>query len=284
MYNEQKINIASYRVLRTLMCLFEHSLTMDELVDEMKQYVKGTFNNFVASKYINTCKSCGIDIQKVDGKYSLVNMPLGIKFSKQEAELMNEIKEYSENLKVGTDEKIVNRLIDKMHMSKQKASVGLKSSKNFRIITLFDRAYNASCGVTIVFKDGTSQECTPQAIKVRNDKIYFTAKRGKEIQEINPDDIVDIKLDDENIPKAPNEGVIFELRGKLAKRYQLRENEQLLRSRKEGVIVISNKYEDRDKLLHRLLRYDSSCKVLKPASCVEEMKKLIDKTLSNYGE
>ena len=282
MYNEQKINIASYRVLRTLMCLFEKSLTMDELVEEMKKYVKGTFNNFVASKYINTCKSCGIDIQKVDGKYTLVNMPVGIKFSKQDAKLMEEIKDYSKNLKVSSDEKIINSLLNKMHLTNLKADVGIKSSKNYRIIKLFERAYNASCGITIVFKDGSSQECTPQAINIKNDRIFFTAKRGKDLQEINPDDIIDIKLDDENAPKAPDEGVVFELRGKLAKRYQLRENEQLLRSRKADTIVISNKYEDKTQLLHRLMRYDSSCKILKPQSCVDEMKKMIDDSLKNY--
>ena len=63
-----KINQASLKVLKILSLLFKKNMTMNELVDAMNDNGLGPCNNFVVSKYINTCKSCGIDIQKINNK------------------------------------------------------------------------------------------------------------------------------------------------------------------------------------------------------------------------
>ena len=76
--------------------------------------------------------------------------------------------------------------------------------------------------------------------------------------------------------------VIFEIKGSLAKRYQPRENEQITHFKNNGSIIITNRYEDKKQLLHRLMRYDSSCKVLKPKAYVAEMQEMIANTLKNY--
>ena len=52
-----KINQASLKVLKILSLLFEKNMTMNELVDAMNDNGLGPCNNFVVSKYINTCKS-----------------------------------------------------------------------------------------------------------------------------------------------------------------------------------------------------------------------------------
>lgn len=278
-----KINIASYRVLQTLMCLFEKNMTMQEIIDAMVQKVDKGYNNFVASKYINTCKSCGIDIQKIDGKYTLVNMPFGVKFSPDEAKLLYDLKLYTESLKNNKTEKLFKDLLNKLHLSFYKSNAGLKSSVNYNVIRLFEKAYYAKCKITIIFKDDKKMECIPKSLKVVNGKILFTTQNSLGTQEIDPIDVIDIKFMEENVPKQiPKEGVIFELYGKLAKRYQMRENEQLVKLTPKGSLVISNKYEDKDELLRRLMRYDSSCRIVKPASYVEDMKKLINETLDNY--
>ena len=87
-----KINQASLKVLKILSLLFEKNMTMNELVDAMNDNGLGPCNNFVVSKYINTCKSCGIDIQKINNKYTILNFPIGLRFSPTESELLFEVK------------------------------------------------------------------------------------------------------------------------------------------------------------------------------------------------
>lgn len=278
-----KINIASLRVLRTLLCLFEENLSMKDLIARLNQAQSGTYNNFVVSKYINTCKSCGIDIQKIGDKYTIINFPLGMKFSAEETKLIYELKLYSENLQTSKTGDIISKFINKLHLTFFKASNGLPSSSNFRIIKMFEKACRAKCKIQIIYNDKSYYNCFPKDIKVVNGKIVFHTFSSDELKKINPDDIMDIRIIDQKEAEQSFDNVaVFELYGSLARRYQLRENEQMIGIKDNGAITILNKYEDKDTLLHRLMRYDSSCKIIKPASYVKEMRKLINNTIKNY--
>ncbi|MCD8377985.1 MAG: hypothetical protein LUB59_04260 [Candidatus Gastranaerophilales bacterium] len=281
--NTGKVNIASLRVLRTLACLFDEELTMKELVSRLNQIGPGSFNNFVVSKYINTCKSCGIDIQKLDNKYTIINFPIGMKFSAKESKLLFEIKTLSENIRSDTLEETIENFMRKLHLVFFKSSNGLPSSSNFRIIKIFERACLTKCDIQLFYKDNTSEICSPKEIFVVKEKILFKIYNNVDYKEINPDKVLDIKiLSEETEENAEAPTVIYELRGKLARRYQPREHEQIIQFKRNGAIVISNRYENKDQLLHRLLRYDVSCKLLKPKAYVSEMKELINKSLANY--
>ncbi|MCR5265066.1 MAG: hypothetical protein K6E29_00555 [Cyanobacteria bacterium RUI128] len=285
MNSVRKVNEASYRVLRTLLYLFEKDLSMKELVDVMVQNVDPTFNNFVASKYINTCKSCGIDIQKVNGKYALINIPFSGKFPDIMNELLFEIKQVSETLKPEKTTQIVSNLFEKLHITYFKSEFGLKSSINKRIIKTFEKALAVDSQIDVIYENGEIVRCKPLELSTKDKKIIFKIKKENDSIDILPDDVIDIEVYDKNAKKVKLEQnvVIYELKGRLAKRYQLRENEQIIKYKANGSIVISNKYEDRTELLHRLMRYDSLCKVLKPTECAEEIKSMINASLSNYG-
>jgi len=282
--NTSKINNASYSVLCTMLSLFEKNLSMNELVEELnKRFPRAKFNNFVASKYINTCRSCGIDIYKIDGKYALINFPVGEKFTETEAKLLYGIQEYSEDLKVSKIANNVQSFIDKLHLTYYKSGIGIKTSKNSKIIRLFEKARNAKCNIRIFYQNGDEVDCSPREIYTSDGKIFFKTSNKKGIQEINPDDIQNIKITEENdLDVIKYDEVIFELRGKLAKRYQPRENEEVIRYKKNGSIVILNKYENKTDLLRRLMRYDSSCKLLKPESYVNDFKAMICGAIDNY--
>lgn len=278
-----KVNEASYRVLKTLQYLFEKDLSMNELIDVMQKNVDPKFNNFVASKYINTCKCCGIDIQKVNGKYALINIPFSDKFTDDETELLYEIKQVSEGLKTEKVSQIISNLFNKLHITYFKSEYGLKSSINRRIIRTFEKALAIDSEIDIVYEKGNIIRCKPVSISTKDKKIVFKVKYENEEIEVMPDNVIDIDLESK-IKKAKIESneVIYELKGKLAKRYQLRENEQIIKYKANGSIVILNKYENRQELLRRLMRYDSLCKVLKPTECVDEIKSMIKDALKNY--
>ena len=285
MNSVRKINEAAYRVLRTLLYLFERDLTMNEIIELMSENVDPSFNNFVASKYINTCKGCGVDIQKVNGKYALINIPFSKKFTDMETELLYEIKQVSESFKSEKVSQIISNLFNKLHITYFKSEYGLKSSINRRIIKTFEKALAVNSEIDVIFENGDVLKCSPSELITHGGKVLFKVKSNNELKEISPDEVIDIEVYDKNAKKAKLEQnvVIYELKGRLAKRYQLRENEQIIKYKSNGSIVISNKYEDRTELLRRLMRYDSLCKVLKPTECVDEIKGMIKSSLSNYG-
>ena len=76
-YNPVKKNIASIQVLKTLKALFEGEYTMAELIQKLNENEKEpVFNNSVISKYINTCRYCGIKILKINNKYFITKTPI----------------------------------------------------------------------------------------------------------------------------------------------------------------------------------------------------------------
>ena len=285
MNNLRKINIASYRVLKTLLLLFEKDMTMNELVEALDADGSGTYNNFVVSKYVHTCKSCGLDIQKIDGKYCLVNFPFRIKFTPEETKLVFELQTCSEALKSKSQDKSMQSLLEKLHLPFFKSGVGFKSSENYLIVKLFEKAMAAESDVLLTFKDGSQKQCTPADIVMDNDKILLRVVSDNGVVDIYPDKLANVKPTNKSARKTKISGseVIYELKGKLAKRYQLRENEQILKFKPDGTIVITNKFEDKTKLLHRLMRYDALCKIVKPQEYVDDFKKMINDALGNYG-
>ena len=281
----RKINLASYRVLNTLLCLFEKDMEMNTIISSLEEKMSENLNNFVVSKYINTCKCCGIDLQKVDGKYALLGLPFDEKFNPEETSLLNDLRLCAEDVKTPGVSKMIDKIMGKLHLPLCKSSNGIKSSENFRLIRLFEKACAAKSDVEFIFKNGETRKCSPVEIKLdENDQLVFNALFDEGAKDINPYDLADVKLTDSKVRKIKyNSGeVIYELRGKLAKRYQLREHEQLIRIKDNGNFIISNKYEDKDKLLRRLMRYDVLCKVMKPNNYADEMKKMIEDTLKNY--
>ena len=77
--------------------------------------------------------------------------------------------------------------------------------------------------------------------------------------------------------------VIFELYGKLSKSYLLKEEERIVHSSKDK-IVIASYAKDKAKLYRRLLRYDILCKVTFPKREANEFKKMLEKALANLSK
>ena len=69
--------------------------------------------------------------------------------------------------------------------------------------------------------------------------------------------------------------VTFKLKNRLAKSYVLKENEKILESKKD-YIVVSNSKEDRDLLVRRLSRYFDNCEILYPKDFRKKMTDYLD--------
>ncbi len=90
------------------------------------------------------------------------------------------------------------------------------------------------------------------------------------------------KTDQKPIEQNTNE-TIFELYGKLSKSYVLKENERIIDSFRNK-LVIANHSKDKEALFRRLLKYDTFCKVILPREDVKKFTKLIDISIENLDK
>ena len=100
--------------------------------------------------------------------------------------------------------------------------------------------------------------------------------------EIPLTNILDLKSDSlksKHMEKATT--ITYEISGRLAKTYRLKDNESVLEN-SDGKLIITNKDEPIDKLFKRLMRYSDCCRVISPKSIKERMKNLINETLLQY--
>lgn len=280
-----KVNLASLKVLYTLQLLFERDLSMADLIKYYELYHNEYISNFVMSKYINTCRYCGIDIKKINNKYAIQNFPIGISFSTAEVSLFKELKNCCEKMRLKTLIENMQGVLDKVNRCSERpispvATSAIKDKK----IKHFEKACIVGQKVKIIFNDGTSLQCEPVETKIGEERVILTVFDGTDSRELNPHDIKEVNI----LPQKANTKfipttVLFELKNNFAKKYQIRDNEQVLRINSAGDFIITNRFEDKSKLLHRLMRYGDNCKIISPKSYVNDMKKLIDDTLSNYS-
>jgi len=80
--------------------------------------------------------------------------------------------------------------------------------------------------------------------------------------------------------------VTFKLTGRLARAYKLKEGENIIEYdlKKKKYIIVSNKTQDKDLLLRRLIRYFGSCEILYPKAMKEKMLTLVEEMEKIYAQ
>lgn len=282
----KKINIASLQVMKTLLALLENNFSMQELIEYLnKKEKEAVFNNNVLSKYINTCRACGVEIPKFQNKYIIAKMPFGLNLSVDEVDLLIQMQKicresFSQKINNGFNAfiKNINKYSNKTILKVQKETINISYEA-------FEKAIIEERKIRLTFKTKSSIECIPLSITTHQKRTYFRIKENNIEKSIAVDKIIGIEILNEmfKTPDYEHNQAIFEVRGALAHRYNLRENEILLRQ-DNNAITIENTGEDMNLLLSRLLRYDSLCEVKAPATYRTEIIKIINDTLANYGE
>ena len=278
-----KLNTASLNVLYALMALLEKPLAMKDLVRAFSRF--SPCNNFVISKYINTCRFCKFDIIKLSGKYVLRKLPIKIQFTEDEENLI--VNELPKKAAKSNSQEIISAMSDFLfklsRLSFFEASVDYKIFEN-PLIKVFDEALYSELMIEITTKDKKTFICTPVEVKYIKDKIMFSIFNNDEIRDIIIDNIISIQKTSRKIATGiiPHT-VTFKLMKDLAKRYSLRPHERIINIESDGSIVISNRSEDKEQLLRRLMRYDEKCEIIAPKILREEFKNKIDKIFENYN-
>lgn len=279
-----KRNLSSMQVLKTLLVLMEGNYTMNELTDKLnKDEASPIFNHSVISKYINTCRYLGIDIPKIHNKYFVASLPFGLNLDLRDLELFENLQNVAKEILPEKSLNIFTNFINKLAKYSNKQLVRADRQVPHKAIEMFDRAIQEKRKINLMFKNNTNITCIPVGIVENKGKTFFNIHLEEKEKLYVLDNIVGIEVLPQRFAKNyTGQVVVYTLTGNLAKRYELRENEQLI-SKEQDSITISNKGENKEILFSRLLRYDSSCEILHPKHYREEMKQLLNDMLKNYG-
>lgn len=279
-----KRNLSSMQVLKTLLVLMEGNYTMNELTDKLnKDEASPIFNHSVISKYINTCRYLGIDIPKIHNKYFVASLPFGLNLDLRDLELFENLQNVAKEILPEKSLNIFTNFINKLAKYSNKQLVRADRQVPHKAIEMFDRAIQEKRKINLMFKNNTKITCIPVGIVENKGKTFFNIHLEEKEKLYVLDNIVGIEVLPQRFAKNyTGQVVVYTLTGNLAKRYELRENEQLI-SKEQDSITISNKGENKEILFSRLLRYDSSCEILHPKHYREEMKQLLNDMLKNYG-
>lgn len=281
-----KRNQSSMQVLKTLQLLLEDNYTMTELIRKLNANEKEpVFNNSVVSKYINTCRFCGLDIPKIHNKYFVASLPFGIDLSARELDLIEELQEAVKNTMSVKADEAFGDFIGKLSKYSNKKIIRVEPKTKQQAFELFDRAIAEKRKVLLLFRAKAVFECIPLRIVEKKGKTCFNVIHDGKEKTISAERISGLEIMDRRFKLPDNNSaqeVVFKLKGGLAERYSLKENEELDKKELPESITVINRGENKEDLFARLLRYDSSCEILQPAHYREEMKGLIKEMLKNY--
>lgn len=282
----QKKNLSSMQVIKTLQVLLEGNFTMSELIEKLNQNEKEpVFNNSVISKYINTCRFCGIEIPKIHNKYFVTSMPFGLELTNIDINLLESMQNLVKNEMTKKYNKLFNSFIEKLNRYSNKKIARVEKATYQLTSELFENAVADRRKIQLLFKNRVIMECIPIKITEVKGKTYFNVFYKNRERMIDSARVSGLEVMKQKFLQNFNdESVIFLIRDDLAARYDLRENEQYTKTDRIGWKAISNRGENKEVLLSRLLRYDDKCEIISPKTYRDEMKQILDSALSNYGE
>lgn len=281
-----KKNVSGMHVIKTLQLLLEDNYTMAQLVEKLNNSeTDAKFNNSVVSKYINTCRMCGIEIHKIHNKYFVAHLPFGLDLSTREIELLSMLQNVAEkefSLKI---KETFFDFMNRISKYSNKHMVKVEKDNVEKVEELFYRAIQEKRKVSLMYKNKKMIECVPLEIIEKNGKTFFKVSYKNKEKDIYFERISGVEIIDKNFILATQEPekIVFRLYGALAQRYTLKENEEEVGRSAMGYITISNKCENRAALMARILRYDSCCEVVSPQDFRDEVKRTLKDMLANYG-
>lgn len=281
-----KRNQSSMQVLKTLQLLLEDNYTMTELIHKLNANEKEPiFNNSVVSKYINTCRFCGLDIPKIHNKYFVASLPFGIDLSARELDLIEDLQYSVKNTMSAKADELFSAFLGKLSKYSNKQIIRVEPKTKQQAFELFDRAVAEKRRVNLLFRAKAVFECIPLRIVEKKGKTCFNVIHDGKEKTISAERISGLEIMDRRFQQSDNspaQDVVFKLKGALAERYTLKENEELTKNERPDSITITNRGERKEELFARLLRYDSSCEIIFPLHYREEMKNLLEEMLRNY--
>ena len=282
----QKRNLSSIQVFKTLNMLLDGDYTMSELLEKLNaNETDAIFNNSVVSKYINTCRFCGFNILKLHNRYFVVDIPFGMKLNDSESDAINELKNIIELNMSNRAIKVFNKFSTRISRFASKKITKIEKNSRTDFFEYFEKAISGRKTVQLLFKNNFNIIGIPLSIKYSKGKAFAHIFDSKKERMIDIARLSGIKVLNNTYYDNYNkeEDVVYILKSSLAKRYEIKKDEQLLKSNEDETLSVLNKCKNKEALLSRLMRYDELCEIVTPISVRKTMKQNINDTLKNYG-
>ncbi len=301
MKKPEKKHDTGLRILEILKILLDEDLTKNELIEKLKSNkdIENVYTQEAFLKYFNTFEVLGLKLKKDKTKYGFSNAILKINLNEEEKKALTELIKFINkfNNKVAEEiiekiflrlEKYVNLNIEEI-LQKTKEEENIICNNNVKenlIKTLKDMLYEGQ-NVSITYRKNNSTEetITTELKEIQNINnntfiVCYNSKLGRS-KKICIDSITGLKQEPgRNKGFDYHNSVTFEIYGRLIRAYKLKEHEKAINF-DSNRIVISNKKEDKDTLLLRLLKYGENCKIVTPKDLQEEFLALTEKMIKN---
>lgn len=288
-----KIANAGYRVLEILKELVHHPLSLPDLLLCIEETTDENFRQELILKYINTLRLLDLNVIKVNKKYCLQNSIEKIHYNRQDISLFLFLKEYSKKINHETlkdnlieilqfIERTFSKNTKKLVTSKKISAYHLKKSLEIRDTNIekFEKYCEDKQKIDIIYNYETKNQ-----IFYRLAPIKVIYKKGKAVlvtydaadncyKEFFAENIITSKQSPQKQPSNFSASVLFKLKNRLAKSYRLKPDETVLEYTND-YMLISNKTEDKELLIKRLLRYYNECEIIYPEACRERLVELV---------
>lgn len=285
------------------MLLYEDKAYYNDVVNIYKNDIDEKTNNttqVILNKAINALKVFGIKITKRKNKYildsSLYSLNYDIDDLKSISLIINAIENFPDEKTKDNVSQLVKNLQIRMNNSAKNTLTNLAFSHDFSFFYTDLKEQIESCKelcktqmLLYVTYLQNGKECHAKGMAkditfdTKNAYLQMFDTDNNLALEIPVTNILDLKPDTLKCKSMENATTItYEIYGRLAKTYRLKENESLLNKTPEGNLVITNKDEPLDKLFQRLMRYWDCCRILGPKPIKAQMQNLINETLLQY--
>lgn len=299
---KEKYNESCIKIFKLIFLLHNDDAEYQKVLDIFKNSENET-PHVVLNKYLNALKVFGINITKRKNKYKMQNTPFTKSYNIEDVKSIVLLENFANKLPNSILKNNISNLITIIkngfnNNSKTKYNK-LNAEKYFDEIFQYSniREQLEKCEefcqgkykIKIVYNDNKKTEttsiCNAKQVIYGNKTAYLRVYKTKEqeVTDIAVNDIISIT----QLPTIKNDTempmtIIYKIQGRLAKSYELKENERVIEIKEDGSLVIANNNEPYDKLIKRLIRYDTNCTIERPKFIKERMMEMINDTLKNY--
>ena len=307
MKNNKKLNEGCLKIFHLLELLYNDKADYDSVVSIFKDEIDETSVNTIQvnlNKYFNTLKIFGIKIKKENNKFKLLSSLYSMNFTIEDLkaisllttsvnsfpdiDLTQDVNEFLQSLEARMNNEDKNKLNELKQNTPTDNSFYYTDLREQ--IKECEQVCKENCKITVIYKKRKKEircNCTPK------DVVYDSKNAYLKVHDYIKHNLIEIPINSIlTIIKSPsvastiemNTTVIYKLKNRLAKTYKLKEDETSEGFDEDGNQTIINKSGNIDNLIPRLLRYSYDCEIISPKHLREEMKRIINETISLYEE
>ncbi|MCM1339129.1 MAG: hypothetical protein NC191_05620 [Muribaculaceae bacterium] len=306
--SNKKLNEGCLKIFKFLELLYEDKAYYKDVIEIFKDDLNEdqTKNSIqvILNKYSNTFKVFGMKLVKEKNKFRLGSSLYTMKFSMDDLKSMNilfsSIQDFPDETLAESMLEFLNSITFRMNTDDKISLDTIRQTNNysfpFQYLELKSQIKHcldlckSNQLVNLIYykrKKEFKVRCKPKDVIYNSKNVYFAVHDVKTMQnlEIPLGKILRIEVNHQVASSSEiTQTVVYKLSDRLAKTYKPKQGEESQGLDEQGRLTIINRGEPIEKLFKRLMRYSSSCEIVRPKFIRDEFIELINKTLNNYEE